>query len=127
MCGRRRADLMPTSETKQQGPPSVLPGTFASVIPLSYYITTNNMRDTSELPVDEKHPQVLGDNVDSGRRRFSLAERSVAVVLSLLFLHIVWVARRPCSSPTFEERAHKILKENPLIGSAPAAAAPLTR
>lgn len=77
-----------------------------------------------ELPVEEKRlGGVERDNVEQTRRPSIVAVRSLVIVLSLFVIHTVWFACTPrtIGSLTFEERAKKILKENPLIGETTAA------
>jgi hypothetical protein len=77
------------------------------------------MGKPSELLCDDKDPRgSVCKDVNSSRRWTYATPLWVLILLSILFLHTVWFA---CNSffvrkLTVEERAHKILKENPLIG-----------
>src|SRR5690348_2823449 len=83
------------------------------------------MEKTSELYADGKQNSVTFPyHVASKRRRYGFPATFIAVALLCCFA-IAWFMPRPCNfwtrhfsfSLSYEERAQKILRENPLIGS----------
>ena len=80
------------------------------------------MEKPSGVPVDSKHAVIIEKedifpHPQHINRRFHVTPRAVVIVLSLLFIQTVWFACHSVSiTNTVEERAYRILRENPLIG-----------